>query len=338
MGEPAGPGGPTLVLLVGAPRSGTTWVQTMLASHPEVASPQETDLFQRYLQPLTEAWRWQQRGGPPAWAERRFKGLPAVLSTDEFDAITRDYVAAILERAVALRPGASIVLEKSPSTSLCADVIAELTPDARVVHILRDGRDVAASLLAASEGWGRWWAPRTLPDAARAWVRHVRGARQSRELGLRYLEIRYEALVRGDTAALRDLHRFCGIEVSKDDCSALYESFAFDRMAGATEGGLLVAGEFGPHAHDRLEPEGFYRAGKVAGWSARWGAHERLVFDAVAGDLLVELGYEPDHRWAADAMRSRAYRWRAAASAAVAASTAWVGRRGARPSQRTPRR
>jgi hypothetical protein len=314
----------------------------MLGSHPSVASPQETDLFRRYLEPLTEAWEWQHRGGPGAWADRRFKGLPAVLSTDEFTAIARDFTDAIVARAAALRPGASIVLEKSPSTSLCTDVIAALTPDARVVHLVRDGRDVAASLLAASQGWGRWWAPRTLPQAARAWVTHVRGARRAPELGLPYFEVRYEALTAGDARALADLHRFCGIDVTEEDATSLYESFSFERMAGtadrpADESRLLVGGDFGPEAAGRAEPEGFYRRGTVAGWRDDWTTRDRLVFDAVAGDLLVELGYEPDHRWAADSMRSRVYRYQALASSAVGASTRWLGRRGDGLSQRTPR-
>jgi hypothetical protein len=327
---------------VGAPRSGTTWLQNMLGSHPSVASPQETDLFRRYLEPLTDAWEWQHRGGPGAWADRRFKGLPAVLSTDEFTAIARDFTDAIVARAAALRPGATIVLEKSPSTSLCADVVTALMPDARVVHLVRDGRDVAASLLAASESWGRWWAPRTLPQAARAWLTHVRGARRASELGLPYFELRYEALSRGDAGVLSDLHRFCGIDLPEDAAASLYASFSFERMAGTAdrapdESRLLVGGDFGAEAAGRAEPEGFYRRGAVAGWRDEWTAKDRLVFDAVAGDLLVELGYEPDHRWAADAMRARVYRYQALASSAVGASTRWLGRRGDRLSQRTPR-
>jgi hypothetical protein len=332
------PDAPNLVLLVGAPRSGTTWLQTILAHHPTVASPQETDLFRRYLEPLGEAWRWQQRGGVRAWADRRFKGLPAVLTNDEFDEVTRDYAAAILRKALALRPGASIVLEKSPSTSLCAETIAQLTPHARVVHLIRDGRDVAASLLAASEGWGRWWAPRSLPQAARSWVTHVQGARRAADLRLPYLEVRYEALVQRDVSVLREVHEFCGIDLTGQQCGALYEEFSFQRMADATEAGLLVGGEFGPYAKDRVEPEGFYRSGKVAGWSDDWSAHDRLVFDTIAGALLVDLGYEINHRWAADPMRSRAYRYQALAAAAVASSTGWIGRRGERIAQRMPRR
>jgi hypothetical protein len=177
-------------------------------------------------------------------------------------------------------------------------------------------------------------------------VTHVQGARQASELGLAYLEVRYETLVHGDAVGLRDVHRFCGIDVSEQECAALYERFSFDRMAGTTgtgvdtamdNPGLLVGGEFAAGAEGRVEPEGFYRKGQVAGWRDEWNARERLVFDAVGGDLLVDLGYETDHRWAADPLRSRVYRYQALASAAVGKSTRWLGRQGERLSQKTPR-
>ncbi len=94
----------------------------------------------------------------------------------------------------------------------------------------------------------------------------------------------------------------------------------------------LRALRHGPDGAGGLLPQGAGRR-----FAQGWTTHDRLAFDAVAGDLLVELGYEPDHRWAADPMRSRVYRYQAAASAAVGKSTRWLGRQGERLSQRTPR-
>lgn len=338
MGDDGTAGGPGLVLLVGAPRSGTTWLQSMLGAHASVASPQETDLFRRYLEPLTQAWRWQLRGGPEAWAKRRFKGLPAVLTAEEFTEVARGLLGAILEKAAALEPGATVVVEKSPSHSLCGEVVAELAPQARVVHLVRDGRDVVSSLLAASEGWGRWWAPRTFPHAARSWVEHVHGARQIAALGVATLEVRYEELVRRDTGVLREVHAFCGLEVGEQECAGLYESFSFERMSGAAPPRLLVGGEFGTAAQGRAEPEGFFRRGRIAGWRDEWSPLDRLVFDAVAGDLLVELGYERDRRWAGSPIRALLYRTQAGAAAVVASAGHRVGQRAERFSARFPRR
>jgi hypothetical protein len=230
-----------------------------------------------------------------------------------------------------------VVLEKSPSTSLCAAAIAELTPDAKVVHLVRDGRDVAASLLAASEGWGRWWAPRTVPDAARSWVRHVEGAREARDLGVPYLEVRYEALIAGDVASLQAVHQLCGIELTEAGAQDLFARFSFDRMAAGTPPEPLVGGEYAEAAAGWDEPEGFYRRGVVAGWQDEWSTRDRLRFDAIAGDLLVRLGYEPDHGWAADPTRTRLYRMESRANDAVARSTRWLSKQGDRLAARTPR-
>jgi hypothetical protein len=51
--QPPGGGyqGHNLVFLIGCPRSGTTWLQRLLASHPQVRTVQETFLFPRYISP-----------------------------------------------------------------------------------------------------------------------------------------------------------------------------------------------------------------------------------------------------------------------------------------------
>jgi hypothetical protein len=45
-----------------------------------------------------------------------------------------------------------------------------------------------------------------------------------------------------------------------------------------------------------------FRSGKKSGWRSEFTAEHRKQFDAVAGDLLIELGYESDHSWADEAM------------------------------------
>ena len=91
-------------------------------------------------------------------------------------------------------------------------MVAEFAPDARVVHLVRDGRDVTASLVAASGGWGHRWAPRSFADAARVWTSHVTGAREAVVSGLAYLEVRYEDLVEDFDGQTRAACGFIGLE------------------------------------------------------------------------------------------------------------------------------
>ena len=131
-----------LVLLIGAPRSGTTWLQQMLGAHPSVATPQETDLFSRFLQPFLDSWERETRGGQAGIEQRRFKGLHSVLTGSEFAATGTDLVNRVIANASALKPGSAVVVEKTPSHSLCASSIALFAPRAQIVHLVRDGRDV----------------------------------------------------------------------------------------------------------------------------------------------------------------------------------------------------
>lgn len=302
-------GGPRLVLLVGAPRSGTTWLQSMLGAHPAATTPQETDLFSRYVAPLAEAWSWQLRGGPDAWRRRRFKGLPGVLTEEQFRDLVRGVIDTALDGIAKLAPDASVIIEKSPSHSFCSNLLATYVPEARVVHLVRDGRDVAASLMAAGGGWGRGWAPRDLKAAAQSWVQHVEGAANYRRIGFVYREVRYETLVARDEQALRDIHEFCGLPISAAEAAERYERFGLDAMAAGGEGPILVGGEFAEAAADRREPAGFFGSGRSGGWRQTWTPAERMLFQTVAGRTLRKLGYEPDGRWAAtpaEAVRTRA--------------------------------
>ena len=102
------------------------------------------------------------------------------------------------------RRGKARWAEKTPEYTLILDFIDELFPDARYIHVIRDGRDVVASF---RERWGYLAAIRV---ARGVWVRHVRAARDfgRRVARERYTEIRYERLVAEPERVLRELFRF----------------------------------------------------------------------------------------------------------------------------------
>jgi hypothetical protein len=77
----------------------------------------------------------------------------------------------------------------------CLETIAELFPGTRFIHIIRDGRDVVTSLL--RKGWA------SFDHAHHIWMTHVEvGAQVGARSPDRYLEVRYEELVRDDFAQL----------------------------------------------------------------------------------------------------------------------------------------
>ncbi len=337
-------GGPTaaspgLVALIGAPRSGTSWLQGLLGAHPRIASPQETDLFTRYVAPVEAAWQWQLRGDVADWRTRRFKGLPAVLRADELHHAGRAFVDEIVAAMRALKPGADIVLEKSPSHSLHVATIITYAPTTRFVHLVRDGRDVVASIQAAGHGWGAWWAPTDVASAAALWVDHTRSARDATEAPGGYLEVRYEVLRARGAAALADVFAFIGVTTDEHECEALIAEQAVvptvaDIAAPARPRarGILVGGEFAPYAGEP-EPGGFVRHGATGSWRSAWSLADRVRFDAVAGALLIELGYEPDRSWVGGPIGVAAQRGRDTARQVAARATGAAGRRISRMSK-----
>ncbi len=288
---------PKLILLIGAPRSGTTWLQAILSGHPAIVSPQETDLFSRFIGPLGESWDWQVRGTAEDWQRRRFKGLPSVLTETQFNAIVARVIEEVILHTCALKPGASAVLEKSPAHSLAISPVLRFTPNTTFVHLLRDGRDVACSLVAAGQSWGAGWAPTNVGEAAAMWATHVRGAQTAARASGGYIEVRYEALRRDGVNELRRVFSGIGCEIEVAHVTELLNTHAIQR--GETQlsrrDALPISGHFAAYA-GRPEPKGFVGEAKTGSWAA-WSAAERLAFHHAAGDLLVQLGYESDRSW-----------------------------------------
>ncbi|MEJ2889483.1 sulfotransferase family protein [Actinomycetospora aeridis] len=279
-------GSPRLCLVLGAPRSGTTWLQRLLAVSPHVASPQESNLFGGYLAPQQRAWRADverlEHAVATAGDERRVIGLPTLLEERDLLDAQRLLVERFLARALATKPSAELVVEKTPAHSLCVDVVDRVCPAARFVHIVRDPRDVMASLRDAAAGWGRGWAPADPVAAARLWRRHVEGARQAAALGPdRYHQLRYEDLRADPVGTLAHVRTFLGLP---DDPRALV-----DAEAGAAPAATFA---FEPRLHRRMEalgvgePDGF-RGGGRAPLDRRW----RRAAEIVLGPTARELGY-----------------------------------------------
>lgn len=184
------------VFVVGAPRSGTTLLRSMLDAHPNICCPTwETGVFDR-LGPMLKGDMNKPRGREA-----------------NFFAFERRELVAWIRRAVddlmghlTASSGKSRWGEKTPAHVFQMDAIHEVYPQAQFLHIVRDGRDVVRSLQNVN------WAPGNARWSVRRWIHSVQAGRGfGRGLGPRlYCEIRYEDLLDEPRPQLERVCEFLG--------------------------------------------------------------------------------------------------------------------------------
>jgi hypothetical protein len=203
------------IFVIGFQRSGTTLLQSLLGAHPRIAAPPETHFIARVAH-LADYFGDLEDDGNLRRALHEALNPPVPLLADcGFDedvlferavAGPRTY-AALLDTLMgdfADRHGKARWCEKTPTQP--AGWAFALFPDAQVVHIVRDPRDVVASSLEVP------WTGLGTRQIAAAWRRFtLDNVRVGLEVGpSRFLQIRYEDLARDFEATLSLVCAFLG--------------------------------------------------------------------------------------------------------------------------------
>ena len=193
-----------LVVVVGCGRSGTTWLEELLMAHPSVGGA-----------PRTESWIFQQL--EPLWAAYDYadSGLSAEVAREWFRRALRRFCDSVLSAARERhRPGARFFVEKTPVHSYHLRQISDIYPDAFVLHLIRDGRDVARSMSQVP-----FFQVPDPADAARLWGTVVTTVRHDAAGLPRYRELRYEEVYSDPAATLVEVFRWLGLGISSDVAS-----------------------------------------------------------------------------------------------------------------------
>lgn len=273
---------PPFPFVVGCGRSGTTLLRAMFDSHPEMAVPPES----YFVASMGKRRRLYEGDGDFA-VERFVRDLSAhpryriwALPEEELRRVLRDRDPSDLPSAIRITYAAYAALrgktrygDKTPSYVLHLPLLAAMFPEARFIHIIRDGRNVALSALDIE------WGPNSVEDAALFWRGQVsRGRKEGARLGSeRYREIRYEDLVTDPETVVRSLCPFVGLPF--DESMLHYFERADEVMAGVR----------GRDKHERLA---LPPAGGLRDWQQQMDVGDLATFEALAGDLLDALGYQ----------------------------------------------
>jgi hypothetical protein len=265
----------------------------MLAAHPKIKTGQESDLFALYVGPQLRAWRNNLDQSENA---RGGLGLGCYHQEVQFLEILREYLDALLAPMVSGLAADELFLEKSPAHALFLPEILEMLPESRIIHLLRDPRDVVSSLLAASKGWGRDWAPRQAEHAIVTWLNHVHAARAAAALARpgQFVEMTYEALHRDPHCELAKTIAFLGLDWSEEDVEKTVEVNSAANMVNNRGTAIQLRGEFGGSGARKVsEPAGFVRNAKPGSWRDDLSFRDRIQIWRIARRQMRELGY----RW-----------------------------------------
>ena len=272
---------PAPFFIVGNDRSGTTMLRLVLDRGPDAAIPPESMFLTDYApafargEPhdaaaaarfMDEVWShpkvrlWELPGAPPA--------VPAGLSPAD----AYRFVVEAPFKAYAAKYGKPRWGDKTPHYVHHVDHLLELWPRAKVVVLVRDGRDVAVSLRRMPFGPNNAWA------AAPWWARGIRAGEQAQRTHPdAVMTIRYEDLAGSPADAVPRICEFLGL------------SFAPEML-------VLEEADRSRIVRDQVSwfPTLFdgINTSAVGRWRREMSARDQRVFAARAGAELERLGYD----------------------------------------------
>jgi len=272
---------------VGCDRSGTTLFRAIFDSHPEMAIPGESffivpmarqrklyenhlgfsnELFVSDLFKYSSFCKWN------ISKESVMKLLTEIPPETYTDAVRRVFFL------YAQIQGKSRYGDKTPKYVCDIPILAKLFPEARFIHIIRDGRNVALSIqeIGIKSGLFRF---RNIGECAIHWRERVeRGRKAGRQIGSeRYLEVCYENLVEYPERTVRSLCEF--IDLKFHNGMLQYFERA-NELVASFKNPLIQRNLFLPLTKNLRD------------WRHQMSKKDLALFEILAGSLLSELGYE----------------------------------------------
>ena len=259
------------VFVVGVPRSGTTWLFKMLAAHPGFCSLNGANtLFQNYIFPMEKAYRDEEMGLKNKGFDR---GMPSKLDPTEFHKLLLHYVDFFYENFSITNP---FYVEKATDLLDQTKNILRFVPNAKFIHIVRDGRDSALSDIKYRKKYGFPLGIENIYEAAQRWKNETLSYRQQMRLHPeQMMELKYEDLLSNTSLKLHDIFEFIGCHSTHE----LSEQIAkkFDHRTNMVS---KPTSDIADKAGRPLHP-----------YFSEMTKKELAIFECIAGDTLIKYGY-----------------------------------------------
>ncbi len=279
--------------VIGSPRSGTTLLRFMLDAHPLLAIPPETGFLPLQI-PFWLSSHIQKRLFYLSLCRRHSGWNDFGLSRKEFwkalETLSPFTVSDGLRtfyRLYAEKLRKPYWGDKTPSYTLHLPEIRQLLPEARFIHLIRDGRDAMISLRQ------QWFSPgASVVTQAEFWVNHVGTARRNGLNQIDYLEIRFEKLILEPHLQLRRICDFLNLQFN--DSMLDYQHHASQRIQEHQGRSNLFGHQWLSPAQRRQQQVRTTQPLNeklIEQWRTVLSAQEQQQFWNIAGDLLSELEY-----------------------------------------------
>lgn len=284
------------VFVVGCGRSGTSWVQDLLSGAPQVTTTQESHVYEQIYTPLVtrghsvRTWakvlhrfdmdeRRQRWVGLYWWVTRQqlVDLIRDVVAEPDLspDAAARQVIAGVLDTWYRehAEPG-QVLLEKTPGHLGHGAVILDHFPEAIMIEVVRDGRDVCVSL--EKQALTLNWPPASRQAQIDMWKRNVERGEQLRanpRFAGRVHRVHYEDLLDDTAGELGRLFSAIGVDLAPGEVSRIVEQNDISRHAG--------------------RGDGRHRRKGVAGdWRHELSADDVALFERLAGETARRAGYD----------------------------------------------
>lgn len=254
----------SIALIVGCARSGTSIFAEAISAHPDV----------QYVFEPHEIWELAGNG------ENGSHRLTAQHATPDICAHLREWFTA-------RQGGAALILDKTLRNALRVMFLRAVFPEARFIHIVRDGRDVACSLMPGVGGdtWNHL-KPVAWHELQTTWQGIERCALVWRDVvqtacadlaGVPHLQVRYEELIAAPRETVIRTWQYLGLPANPSMLG-----FA-DRISDATAGSFHAAKQTFWYREDHTH--------RVGRWRENLTAEQQLRVNALLADTLNTLGY-----------------------------------------------